>query len=318
MEFSGAPGYPPFYEHVPLKEYAGNFNSPPMMADIKHQMDFCNQAMHTDYVSAADVAFFYDFNTYYYMAEADNRQTREVEYASNNWLTADAFRSGASFDTYLYNDLKTVDLSRYKVVVFGTTYCISDEEMAYINDHVKKDGRMVIFNYAPAYTEGTKLDIGRIQKITEMEVRPVSISAPPVVTYKDKDYGLETDGSAGRVPVTPLFEIIDKNVDILGQYKGLDATAVARKKQKDYTVVYAALPLRNPDLMRELFREAGAHIYNDANDVLIAGGGIVCVATKENEGGTRVIRLRNGKEVNLEMKSGSTVILDANKGTIIF
>jgi len=50
-------------------------------------------------------------------------------------------------------------------------------------------------------------------------------------------------------------------------------------------------------LMRELFRQAGAHIYNEFNDVLIAGGGIVCVATKEKEGGHRVVHLRNGKKV---------------------
>jgi hypothetical protein len=288
------------------------------MADIKHQKDYYDKAIHADYAPAADVAFFYDFNTFYYMAEADNRQTREIQYASNNWLTADAYRSGASFDTYLYSDLKTIDLSRYKVVVFGTTYCISDEEMAFINNHIKKDGRMVIFNYAPAYTEGAKLDVQRISEITEMEVRPIEIATPPVVTFKDKDYGLEADGSPGRVPVTPLFEIIDKNVVVLGQYKGSDAIAVAMKKQTGYTIVYAALPLRNPDLMHELFREAGAHIYNDANDVVIAGGGIVCVATKANEGGHRMIRLRNGKKVELEMKSGSTVILNDQTGEIIF
>jgi hypothetical protein len=210
--------------------------------------------------------------------------------------------------------------------------------MAYINHQVKKDGRMVIFNYAPAYTAGAMsdtghenggqhaqkhaagatLDIGRICEITEMEVRPITIDTPPVVTYKGKDYGLEADGSPGRVPITPLFAISDQNVEVLGQYKGLNVTAVAMKKQADYTVVYAALPLRNPDLMRELFRMAGAHIYNEANDVVIAGGGIVCVATKANEGGHRTIRLHNGKNVELEMKPGTTVILDDHTGEKIF
>ena len=223
-----------------------------------------------------------------------------------------------STTTILRMRVSFYDFNRYRVIVFGTTYCITDEEMAYINGHVKKDGRMVIFNYAPAYTDGTKLDVGRIGAITEMEVRPVCIATPPVVTFKDKDYGLEANGLAGLVPVAPLFEITDKEVQILGRYKDLNVAAVAMKKQTDYTVVYAALPLRNPDLMRELFREAGAHIYNEANDVVIAGGGIVCVATKENEGGHRVIRLRNGRNIAFEMKSGSTVIFDAETGEEIF
>ena len=129
---------------------------------------------------------------------------------------------------------------------------------------------------------------------------------------------MEADGSPGRVPITPLFAISDQNVEVLGQYKGLNVTAVAMKKQADYTVVYAALPLRNPDLMRELFLMAGAHIYNEANDVVIAGGGIVCVATKANEGGHRVIHLRNGEKVELDIKACTTVILDDQTGEKIF
>lgn len=316
-EFSGFPGYPP-YAHEPLKEYAGNFNSPALMREIGRQKKYYDQAVHHDYERGADVAFFYDFDTFYYLAEADNRQTREIEYASNNWMTADAYRSGASFDTYLYSDLRQVDLSRYKVVVFGTTYCISDEDMAFINEQVKKDGRLVVFNYAPAYTDGTRLDVGRIGEITQMDVRPIRIAAPPVMTIRDKRYGLEADGSPGRVPVSPLFEISDPGVEVLGRYQGSDAVAVARKKYPDYTVVYAALPLRDPGLMRELFREASAHIYNDADDVVIAGGGIVCVATRENEGGPRTIHLRNGRQVELDMKPGSTVILDERSGESLF
>ena len=105
---------------------------------------------------------------------------------------------------------------------------------------------------------------------------------------------------------------------MLGRYQGSDAVAVARKKQPDYTVVYAALPLRGPGMMRKLFREAGAHIYNDADDVVIAGGGIVCVATREDAGGPRTIHLRNGKQVELDMKPGTTVILDEHTGEILF
>ena len=51
-------------------------------------------------------------------------------------MTADAYRSGVSFDTYLYSDLRNVDLSRYKAVVFGTTYCISDEDMEQMNQQM--------------------------------------------------------------------------------------------------------------------------------------------------------------------------------------
>jgi hypothetical protein len=323
MEFSGFPG-PPYGWHLPLKEVTGNFNTPAIMAEIKRQQTFCAEMIHRDYESAADVAFFYDFNTYYYMAEGGNLQTREIEHASNNGTVSDAYRSGASFDTYLFSDLQRIDLAKYKAVVFATTYCMSDAEMDFINREVKKDGRTVIFSYAPAYTDGDRLDIHRIGKITEMDVRSFRMDdTPPMVTVNGRDYGLlssdlSTDGSTGRVPISPLFAINDPQVEALGYYKDSQTVAVAQKKQAGYTVVYSALPLRDPDLMRRLFREAGAHIYNDDNDVIIAGGGIVCLATKEGAGGKRTLRLRNGKEVELEMAPASPVILDAQTGNSLF
>ncbi|MDR1601183.1 MAG: beta-galactosidase [Tannerella sp.] len=322
-EFSSFPGFPPFWQNQPLKEVAGNFNTPAIMAEIKHQKTFCDEMIHRDYESAADVAFFYDFNTYYYMAEGGNLQTREIEHASNNGMISDAYRSGASFDTYLFSDLRRIDLAKYKAVVFGTTYCMSDADMDFINREVKKDGRTVIFTYAPAYTDGDKLDMGRIGKITEMDVRSIQMDTPPMVTVNGRDYGLlsaglSTNGSIGRVPISPLFAIDDPQVEVLGYYRDSQTAAIAQKKQAGYTVVYSALPLRDPDLMRRLFREAGAHIYSDSNDVIIAGGGIVCLATKEDAGGKRILRLRNGQKVELEMAPASTVILDAQTGRRIF
>jgi hypothetical protein len=41
--------------------------------------------------------------------------------------------------------------------------------------------------------------------------------------------------------------------------------------------------------------------YNNSNNVIIAGGGIVCIAAKEGEGGKRTVHLRNRKHVELEM-----------------
>jgi hypothetical protein len=316
-ELSAFPGYPPHW-HVPRDTVNGNWNTPAMMNEIKRLKSFCDGLLKREYEPAADVAFIYDFPSYYYMAETDNRQTREIQYASNNWMTSDAYRSGAAFDTYLLSDLPLIDIDRYRVIIFGTVWCMSDEQMDFINREIKKDGRTVVFNYAPAYTDGERLDINRIRAITEMDVRPLKMDTPPVMTVNGRDYGLEADGSAGRVPVAPLFAIDDPQVEVLGHYKDSPISAIARRKQADYTVVYAALPLRDPCLMRQLFREAGAHIYSETNDVIMAGGGTVCMATRRDAGGRKIIRLRNGKDVEITMKPASTVILDAQTGQRIF
>ncbi|MDR3267489.1 MAG: beta-galactosidase trimerization domain-containing protein [Tannerella sp.] len=298
---------------------SGNWNSSAMMAEVQHQKDYCDALLKHEYTSVADVAFIYDFNTYYYLAETDNRQTNEIQNTSASWMTADAYRSGAAFDTYLLNDLPLMDIDRYKVFVFATTYYMTDEQIDFINTKIKKDGRTVIFTYAPGYTDGEKLDIDRIKALTGVNVRQISMDVPPQITVNGTHYGLTESGEAGKFTVSPLFEICcDNDTEVLAKYRDSDMTAIVKKRNPDHTVVYAALPLRNPDFMRRLFQEAGAHIYGDANDVILAGNSMVCVSTREDAGGKRIIHLKNGKQVTLELKPASTVIIDDQTGTGLF
>ena len=73
--------------------------------------------------------------------------------------------------------------------------------------------------------------------------------------------------------------------------------------------------LRQAALMRAIFRSAAVHIYDDQPDVLYSGGGILTVHTKE--GGPRSLRLLDGKEVRLDLKPRSTVLLDNETGQVL-
>ena len=87
---------------------------------------------------------------------------------------------------------------------------------------------------------------------------------------------------------------------------------VAKKRLPGSTSWVATLSLHDPDLMRAIFREAGAHIYDDRNDAVLATSRLLMVHTVD--GGRRSLRLRNGKAIEVTLPPRSTQLFDAETG----
>ena len=75
-------------------------------------------------------------------------------------------RAGAPYDVYSFNDLEAVDLSRYKVVFLPATLLITPERAELLKRHVLKDGRTVVWVYAPGISDGKSLDVVRVKQWT--------------------------------------------------------------------------------------------------------------------------------------------------------
>ena len=298
----------------------GNWNSPNMMADIKVQKEYCDKILNETYTSSADVAFIHDFKSFYYIAETDNPQSDELQVASATAMSTDAYKSGVAFNTYLLSDLERIDLDRYKVIVFGITYALTDAQMDYINTQVKKDGRTVVFTYASGITDGETLDVDRMEALTGFDMATLALNTPPEIALNNgTSFGLAGYfQGAGNALVDPLFEVKEEGVEVLGHYANTKSCAIARKQADDCTVIYAALPLRNPDFMRGVFKQAGAHIYSESNDVIVAGGGVICIAASKGTGGERTLLLKNGKKVTVHLEPGASKIIDEKTGEELF
>jgi len=148
----------------------------------------------------------------------------------------------------------------------------------------------------------------------------LALNTPPEITLKNgASFGLaDYFQGAGNALVEPLFEVNEAHVEVLGNYANTKSCAIARKQEDDCSVIYAALPLRNPDFMRGVFKQAGAHIYSESNDVIVAGGGVICIAASKGTGGERTILLKNGKKIPLKLASGASKIIDEKTGKVLF
>ena len=189
-------------------------------------------------------------------------------------------------------------------------YKISQKQRDFIKNVVAKNGRTLIWNYLPGYTNGVKNDITFVKEVTGFGIVTYKCNEAPTVQIKNSN-----DEYKFEAAVNPMVLINDPKSEILASLKNTNQVIVARKSFKDYTGVFSTLPLHNSDFYRKIFREAGCHIYNQNNDFTYSNSGLLMIHTKE--GGKRIIHLKNEKDIVLELPPYSTYLLNAATGEIL-
>jgi hypothetical protein len=87
--------------------------------------------------------------------------------------------------------------------------------------------------------------------------------------------------------------------------------AFAVRRLPEWTSVYSAVPYLTPEVMRNLAKLAGVHVYRDSNDILYANRHFVVVHTGE-EPATDMLRLPRKTDVT-EVFSGETLAKGATE-----
>jgi hypothetical protein len=307
----------------------GWWSHPVLLKEAGRQLDLARRILDRPHAPAADVLLVYDTSCFYYLApmylgihHQSSRwdRTETLSFEAINETVADAYKSGAVFDTLLLDDLPEIDLSPYKVIVFAFTPYLYDSHVQFIRQSVLTPGRTVVWVYAPGYTDGVGLQTQRISDIVGIRVEKTSIALPPQLLLRENSIcpgfpETRINTTIQDAWTTPLFHVFDTGAESLGYYGGSQEIALARKTDNGITVWYSALPLKNPALLREIFRQGGAHIYNEKNDAFHASTDIAWIHTET--GGNRNIRLRNGRILSFDLAPWSTVVFDAQTGEIL-
>lgn len=291
----------------------GNWDHPAIMADIERMTSIVHNRMDEPYRSAADVLFVYDTESVYYAASL--RGTDPVSSTLIDYNTLAAFKSGVVFDPIHIGDLDRVDLSQYEVVVFGNTYVLSEEERAFIQEEVAREGRDLVWFYAPGFVKGASSKSEYIARLIQMEVAPISLPETPEIALS-----LAADTTVrytvGERPVDPLFAVSDTAAEPLGHYTANGEVAFARKEHADHTTWYVSLPSKTLQPMQHILRESEAHVYNDTGDIFYGGGGLLVMHTEA--GGSRSLTLKSGEQITVDLPDGAaTVLLDDTTGEVL-
>ena len=86
---------------------------------------------------------------------------------------------------------------------------------------------------------------------------------------------------------TPVFYANDPDAPVLGEVKSLSRPGLVVKNINGRNSVWCSAPLLNADLVRNIAREAGVHVYSENHDLIYANSRYVSI-TSANEGKTKI------------------------------
>ncbi len=125
----------------------------------------------------------------------------------------------------------------------------------------------------------------------------------------------------GHAPLSRQL-CVDGAAEPLAWYADDGTVAVARRRFAGWTSVYSGVLQLPTSLLRQLARDAGAHIIADSDDVVMAGNGVVslhaCSSGEKRLRWTRAVRwsdlatgetLYYGRELRRELQQGDTLLM---------
>jgi hypothetical protein len=207
-------------------------------------------------------------------------------------------------------DLARVDLSRYKLLIFGNTFALDDAQRAHIKEHVMKDGRSVVFMSGAGYTDCRKNDVAFISDLVHMRIEKMTeLDSRVTATLNGRTAELDVKGVVSR------FKIADGDVRAIGTYSS-GPTAAAVKNVGGSKVYYFGVPLKAPlEFFKALLGEARIRtcVENTVErDYVAVGGGIIGIYAVS--GGEKIIKPLNGTAHKMSMPPFSTLYFDLQTG----
>jgi hypothetical protein len=298
-----------------LKDHGtwGWWDEPTLRRDIQGLKTELEKHFKKTPTHSADVLLVHDTKSFYYIGSS--REHSGIAHRANNWLPVGIFKSGVVHDVIHFEDLDKVDLDRYKAIVFVNTFVMNSDQRRLISKVVAKNNRHLIWVYAPAYCDETKLSTEFIQEVTGMKLTKVATNDPVSIRLDSAIANTGPINLGKNTITTPLFVVNHGDAIPLGWLNNT-SVGLASKKLAHSTSWFMTLPIDNPDLWRYIFRKAGAHLFTEDQAIIYSGHGTITVHTKD--GGPIVLRLRNGKSVSYVMPPSATWLIDDETGDVIF
>jgi hypothetical protein len=308
-----------------------------LLADLR-KVD--EQSLQMEKASVAEIAILLDESSFMYCGDGEPLFNALLT-AQKQWELGFI---GAPWEPHLLSDISNRKLKDFKLYVFLNTFHVTPAQRDTIHARLKRNGATAIWVYAPGYITD-KLSVENMSALTGIKLvennsagelrvditndrHAYTTSLPKnfaygtdvnfadIIRYYDhqvylkdpRDPSLQHDLPGFRI--SPRFFAEDSKATVLGRLAVLDKPGLVVKKQSGWTSIYSSAPILPAELLRNIAREAGCHIYSDANDVVYANKNFLCVYAPG--GGTRTIRLPNRAKV-IDVLENKTVVDNANE-----
>ncbi|HEY3418708.1 MAG TPA: hypothetical protein VGM23_17675, partial [Armatimonadota bacterium] len=205
---------------------------------------------------------------------------------------------GVPFRVHLLDDLALENMPDYKCNMFLNTFYMTPERQALLQQAMRRDGKTALWMIAPGFCHQTEgLSLASMERLTGFHFAKYDAAWEAWTTISDFDHpitrGLAHDLTYGsNVRLGPSFYVDDPEATILGKrllFQGRHEPALAVKEFGNYRSIYSASPLLPADLLRNIARYAGCHVFTEENDVIMSGRGLITYHTAAP--GSRTLKL---------------------------
>ncbi len=271
------------------------------ISDSKAEFDF---SLNVDRDNLNDVAVIVGDESYAYMAEGiiDNMQYT-INYALLQVQRKHLAAMGAGYDTYVMSSFLDNKVPEHKVYIILSPTQIDAKMNTALNKYLKVNDHCVVWVYLPGLSDGSRYDLGNVEKVTgftigateqatSLQVRINDDGNPLTTGLKGVTYGDKTPNG-----ISPVAYIADTdNVTVLGTNVETGKPGLGIKKMDGWTSIYSTAPCLTSDMLRNLLKMNGCHVYSENNDDIIYNNNHY-VALHSGEGGKKTITLPENHSV---------------------
>ena len=203
---------------------------------------------------------------------------------------------GAPVDQVLLEDLDRIDADRYKLIIFLNAYNVNDRDRRRIERKLKRDGKWLLWCYAPGYFNDNQMSADGMRDLTGITLEAGESISNPLRTRFINDatalasriHAAVPDPCGPETGPLPAIHVNDPEAQPLGQHPESQAVNVALRSFPNWTSVYAISPDLPPAFYRELARQAGVHLYSEKDDTLYVNQSLITLHARDD--GERTLR----------------------------
>ena len=196
------------------------------------------------------------------------------------------YRLGAPVGLALLDDVVAGRAPRARLTVILNAWRLDPDRLARLRAAVCRPGAVVIWMYAPGAIWSGRLDLDQPSAITGIGLRAAHPSADGRILVG----GADAPFNAQHGRLSPMLCVDDPAARVLARYAGGGEPAIAAKRLSGLTSVFCGVLQMPRALLRDLARQAGVHLYCDADAVVTAGRGFLAVHAVTD--GPLTLRLR--------------------------
>ena len=205
------------------------------------------------------------------------------------------YRIGAPLGFYLLGDVCSGKVEHAKMYLVLNAFAPTEAQRRALKELLRK-GKMVVWFYAPGYIRGNSAcadNIGDLTgiRVVEKEGIPSAVACTePAAMVRRAGVDIRQREEFGvKEPLSPGFVVQDAYAHTLVTFVATGEVAAAMKRIGRGWSVYVGTLRAEVNLLQQLAKQAGVHLYGSHKEVVSAGNRIVSLhATQQSDGGTTV------------------------------